>query len=304
MLSTRVTGTSRIAIRFAILMAAAAVVPLLAYGAWSMVSLRDGAQEAVIQGNLNLARRAAEQIESYLTNNIRLLKAVAADLRDTDLRPWQQDRILKNYALDFPEFTELTLVDGNGAAVVTSRTGVATVTVPGSDSRTIDGVLLAPFSLDNDLLPTTVLAISLSSSNDYGWLVARLNLEELWRMVDAIRVGQEGYASVVTADGTLLAHGDPDAKPRVARGDNMKTHPLVAAGQVATGARQPVSAIYGDGSGEMVGVAAPVPALDWTVIVEQPVIEAFAIPIRLQRQLAAAIAIALLAMLATGYYWG
>jgi signal transduction histidine kinase len=301
---TDVKRTSRIAVRFAILLAAAAVVPLLAYGAWSMVSLRDGAREAVIQGNLNVARRAAEQIESYVANNIRILKAVAANLRETELERWQQDRILKNHALDFPEFTELTVLGANGAGVATSRTGAATVAVPGSDSRTIDGVLLAPFSIDDDLLPTTVLAVSLGGSDDDGWLVARLNLEELWRTVDAIRVGQEGFASVVTADGTLLAHGDPDAKPRVARRDSMKTHPLIVAAQAVAGARQPVSEIYGDGGRQMVGVAVPAAALDWTIIVEQPATEAFAIPSRLQRQLAIAIAIALLAMLAAGYYWG
>ena len=48
----------KISTRFALLMAAAAVVPLLAYGAVSIISLRGGAREAVIQGNLNVAQRA------------------------------------------------------------------------------------------------------------------------------------------------------------------------------------------------------------------------------------------------------
>jgi signal transduction histidine kinase len=51
-------------------------------------------------------------------------------------------------------------------------------------------------------------------------------------------------------------------------------------------------------------VAATLPALGWTVVVEQPQSEAFAIPIALQRQLGIAIAIALLAMLLAGYFWG
>ena len=38
---------NRIAIRFAFLLAAAAVLPLLAYGAMSVYSLRSGAQRAV-----------------------------------------------------------------------------------------------------------------------------------------------------------------------------------------------------------------------------------------------------------------
>ena len=58
----------KLSTRFALLMAAAAVVPLLAYGAVSIYSLqRRSRSETVIAGNLNVARRAAEQIELYVS---------------------------------------------------------------------------------------------------------------------------------------------------------------------------------------------------------------------------------------------
>jgi len=293
----------KISTRFALLMAAAAVMPLLAYGAVSMFSLRSGAQETVVQGNLNVARQVSEQIDLYVTGSVKILKAVAADLQQTGLAPWQQDRVLKNYALEFPEYKELTLIDENGRPTVSSRIGRPTVTVPGAESIRLDGVLMSRFSVDNDLLPTAVLAVRLNDLQSQGWLVGRLNLEELWRMVDRIRVGNHGYAMVVTAEGQLLAHGDPDEKSRVARGDQMLSHPLVA---TLTGQRdqRTASAEYVDARGAVLGVAARLPSLGWTVIVEQPQSEAFAIPIALQRQLGIAIAIALLAMLVAGYYWG
>ncbi|MGH7338252.1 MAG: sensor histidine kinase, partial [Myxococcota bacterium] len=56
--------------------------------------------------------------------------------------------------------------------------------------------------------------------------------------------------------------------------------------------------------GQMLGVAARVPTLNWTLIVEQPQAEAFAIASRLQWQLGVAIGLALFAMVAVGYYWG
>ena len=113
-----------------LLLTAAAVVPLLAYGAVSIVSLRSATRQTVIQGNLNVAFRAAEQIELYVTNSIKILKAVAADLQHTGLDPWQQDRILKNFVLQFPEFNELTLLDEGGKPVVSSRVGRATAFLP------------------------------------------------------------------------------------------------------------------------------------------------------------------------------
>src|SRR6476659_3731991 len=123
------------------------------------------------------------------------------------------------------------------------------------------------------------------------------------RMVDRIRVGSRGYASVVTAEGQLLAHGDPEQKSRVARGDKMTAHPLITLLSGQTRDRI-ASAEYSDERGRFLGGAATIPSLGWTVIVEQPESEAFAIPIALQRQLEIAIALALLAMLAVGYFWG
>ena len=199
----------RISTRFALLMAAAAVLPLLAYGAVSIVSLRTGAQQAVIVGNLNVARRVAEQIQLYITSSVKILNAVAADLQQTGLQPWQQDRILKNFVLQFAEFNELTLLDEAGRPRVTSRLGVATATVPGSEGGNIGGALISRFSVDDDLLPTAIVAVRLAERDGGGWLVGRLNLEALWKMVDGIRVGNEGYALVVTGEGQRLAHGDP-----------------------------------------------------------------------------------------------
>jgi signal transduction histidine kinase len=294
--------------RFALLLAAAAVFPLLAYGAVSIYSLQRGTRTTVVEGNLNVARRAAEQIQLYLSSSLRILKAVAADLEHTGLARWQQDRILKNFVLEFREFTELTLLDEAGAPVVSSRAGRATVSIPASDSSNIEGALVSRFSVDNDLLPTAVVAVRLGGSQaGGGWLVGRLNLEELWRMVDRIRVGDEGVALLVGSDGQLLAHGHPDEKPRVARGDNLSSHPLLQAlGRPGRGASQPqvATAEYDSARGRMLGVAAHVPALAWTVVVEQPQSEAFAIAARLQRQLGIAIVVALLAMVAVGYYWG
>ncbi|MET0167977.1 MAG: sensor histidine kinase [Vicinamibacterales bacterium] len=293
----------KISTRFALLLAAAAVLPMLGYGAMSIFSLRTGAQQAVIDGNLNVARQVSEQIELYVTGSVNILKAVAADLQQTGLQRWQQDRILKNFVLQFTEFRELTLLDDIGQPVVSSRLGKPTVTVPGSEGVNINGTLISRFSVDDALLPTAVIAVRLADRDGGGWLVGRVNLEAMWRMVDRIRVGANGFALVVTNEGQLLAHGDPAAKSRVARGDNLRGHPLVARlAALSTG--EVTSDQYDDARGPMLGVAARLPSLGWTVIVEQSRDEAFAIPIRLQWQLGIAIAVALMVMLGVGYFWG
>jgi signal transduction histidine kinase len=290
----------RIATRFALLMALAAVVPLVVYGFISILSLQRGTRDSVIAGNKNVVTRAAEEVRRYIVTNANLLKALSADLQNTDLDQRQKDQILKNYVLEFREYREVTLFDENGTPVVSSRVGKPRLTVPKDASRsvTLDGIVMSPIRVDEDLLPTSTFVIRLTHLNEpSGWLAGGINLEEMWQMVDRIRIGNHGFAMIVAPGGELIAHGDPDKKALVARGDNMNDHPLVAA---ARGARDAMSAEYDN----KLGAAVRIPELGWTVIVEQPASEAFANLSVLQRQLVIAISLALLAMISVGYLFG
>src|SRR5436190_22788252 len=93
----------RISVRFALLLAAAAVAPLLIYGFISLMSLERGTRQTVIQGNLNVATRAAEEIRRYILTNADLLKALSANLQDTGLSQAQQNRVLENFILQVRE---------------------------------------------------------------------------------------------------------------------------------------------------------------------------------------------------------
>jgi signal transduction histidine kinase len=289
-----------ISTRFALLLALAAVVPLVAYGAASILSLQQGTRETVIAGNANVAARATQEIQRYVETNAQILQALAADLQDTELQPWQQDRILKSYVLQFHEFRELTLFAEDGSVVATSRVGKPDVGVPGPDTGrdvVLDGVRMSPITIDSDQLPTTVFAIRLTKLNrPSGWLVGEFRLEQMWRTVDQIRLGQHGFALVLAPDGTLIAHGDPDKKALVAESANMRSHPLFG------GTR--TEAEYDAGQGRILAVSSLIPSLRWTVIVEQPEAEAFAISTQLERQLTVAISIALLVMISFGYFFG
>jgi len=290
-----------IATRFALILAAAAVLPLVAYGVWSLVTLQRGTRDSIVTGNLNVANRAADEIRRYVAGNAEILKALAADLQNTGLEPWQQDRILKNYVLQFREFHELTLFDQSGAVIASSRVGAPRVSIPSSSTSMIDGVSMSPIRVDDDLLPTTVFALRLTRLNQpSGWLVGEFSLEEMWRMVDQIRIGEHGYALVVAPDATLLAHGDPDKKTLVAQSRKMNAHPLVAAATADAPWQE-----YDDEDGrQQLAVAARIDPLKWKVIVEQPTDEAYGSARRLQRQLEVAAAIALLIMVGVGLVFG
>ena len=295
----------RIAVRFALLVAVAALLPLVAYGAISLLSLQRGTRESVIAGNQNVATRAAEEIRRYVVTNAELLKALGANLQDTGLTQRQQDQILKNYVLQFREFREITLFDEQGEMIASSRIGKPRVVIPKDAQVNVNGVAMSPIRMDEDLLPTSVFAIRLTHLNQpSGWLAGEFSLEEMWRMVDQIRIGDHGFAMVVAPGGELIAHGDPDKKTLVAQTRNMNSHQLFAAARARSDAT-PLSQEYTDEDGHRdLGVAARIAQLGWTVIVQQPTSEAYANAAILERQLAIAISIAALGMISVGYLFG
>ena len=287
--------------QFALILALAAILPLFGYGLVSILSLRGGTRENVVTGNQRVATRAAEEIGRYISGHAEILKALASQLQNTGLEQWQQTTILRNYVLQFREFRELTLFDAARQPVATSRVGPPRVAVPADTPVTFEQVAMAPIRVDDDLLPTSVFAVSLTRLNKpSGWLVGELNLEEMWRVVDNIRIGQQGFALVVAPDGALVAHGDPDKKALVAQAANVSSHPLIAPADDDQRALE-----FDDEDGtELLAVAARIEPLGWTLIVEQPTSEAYASARRLQQQLSVAIAVALLAMVAVGLVFG
>lgn len=287
--------------RVVLFVAIASVAPLVLFGVVAVNSLRAGTRRSVAEGNLNVARQAAEQVGLYVTTNVSILRAVAANIQRTGLEQWQQDRILKNYVLSFPQFRELTLFDEAGRVVATSRVGTPGVQVPGADAIDRRGAHITPVALDDDLLPRTTVGLPINRfDRAAGWLVGEFNLVEMWRMVDRIRIGEHGFAIIVVEGDRVIAHGNPDQKAIVARGEALTQHPLL---HRAAGAAR-VAEYDGTGSTRYLGVAAPIASLNWMVIVEQPTWEAYAAAGRLEKQLAIAIAVVLAVTILFGYFWG
>jgi signal transduction histidine kinase len=292
-------------VRFAVMLATAAVVPMLIYGAVSIYSLRQGIRQSLVAGNLNVARQVGEQVRRYISTNHTILLALAADFDNTNLSAVQQDQILKNFALRFPEFRELSVFDQRGAPVATSRTGAPTVKLPPDGTPVVYGVRMSPVFVDQDLLPTSLVAAPLGHRQQQtGWLVGEFSIEELWRLVGRIHIGAKGYVLVVGPGGELLAHGDPNERSRVARGVNLGSDPVVADLRAKGAGGTTFREVARPGGERMLAVGVRVPDLDWLVVVEQPTREAYAVARQNENGLLSAISLALLIVVLVGLAWG
>lgn len=288
--------------RLAVLVATAAVAPLLAYGVVSLQLLRSATNVSVTEEAETAAEHAAGEIEKYLNHNIDLLTAVASDLQFARLTLDQQERVLRNNVQAFPAYTELTLFDGNGASLASTRL-LAPTLVLGAERPVTERPHIAPIQIDAAQLPFTEISLRLDHAGPpVAYLVGRLSLEQLWRAVDKVRVGGRGHAVLVDETGRLLAHGDPAMRASVARGEDLLWHPLVHPKPGATLAG--VERYTTDKGVEMLGVARPVGALGWRIIVEQRAVEAFALSTRLERFLVMTVLTGLALTLFIAVIWG
>jgi len=292
-------------VRFAVMLATAAVVPMLIYGAVSIYSLRQGIRQSLVEGNLNVARQVGEQVRRYISTNHKVLVELAAVFNSTNLSAVQQDQLLKNFALTFPEFRELSVFDGRGMPVATSRPGAPTVKLPPDGTPVVYGVRMSAVQVDEDLLPTSVVAAPLGQrQRQTGWLVGEFSIEELWRLVGRIRIGAKGYVLVVGPGGELLAHGNPEERSSVARGVNLGADPVVAELRRLGAEGTTFQELTRPGGERVVAVGTRIRDLGWMVIVEQPTREAYAVARQNENGLIAAINLALLIVVLVGLAWG
>jgi two-component system, NtrC family, sensor kinase len=116
----------------------------------------------------------------------------------------------------------------------------------------------------------------LSSGKKTGVLLAELNLRKMWDAIDAIKVGDTGYAYVVDGTGKLIAYRD--SKLMVSQPD-LSTLPQVAAALAAPATGEPADGkTFGTGltGSSVLSATAAVPTLGWWVFVELPAAEAYA----------------------------
>jgi signal transduction histidine kinase len=295
---------NKVSSKLILLLILTALVPLTVFGGMAVWTARNTARQIVAEENLQIAKRAAHEIEQHVTNSIMILEAMAQNLAKTDLKPWQKERMIRNYTLAFEQFQTIDLTDRQGRLTATSRLGKSVMDESRREAlqKALSGeIYRSEVFISPNFTPGMIVAVPLKMLGDVqGAIAADLNLIEMWRLVDGIRIGKEGYAMVVSRNGRLIAHGRGSAKENVLRLERI-SHPTVQAALNGDA----IAEVYRDDHGiEKIGVSAPVPDLGWGLVIEQPTREAYAAARQLTTQLTFLIGFFLLLMLLVGMVGG
>jgi signal transduction histidine kinase len=107
-----------------------------------------------------------------------------------------------------------------------------------------------------------------------GVLEAEVNLKYVWDVVSNIRIGKAGYAYAVSRSGDLIAH--PDISLVLQRPSMAPLKQVQAAFQAPPDVTKRTAIVSSNVQGENVFTSsAVIPGLDWAVIIEQPLEEAY-----------------------------
>lgn len=257
---------------------AAVVIPLLvAGGSEAWFGHRD--QRARLNDLLEAeARSAAAKIQDFLDG-------IRDQLAWTVQLPWSDSaderRRLDAFRLlrQVPAVVSLTLVDATGRErVFVSRMGLNKVESgadhplsPALKNIRPGGAWYGPVSFHGGSEPFLTIAVA-GTRSAVGVAVAEVNLKLIWDVISAIRVGRTGAAFVLDQPGRLIAHPDISL---VLRADQTAIRPLQTL-RAKIAAQSGKAASGRDIDGHMVLAAmAPIPGVDWSVVVKQPVAEAF-----------------------------
>jgi adenylate cyclase len=181
-----------------------------------------------------------------------------------------------------PAISSITLVDESGTErAFISRLGLNRLG-RGADMSTdpvvvgarASKVLFGPVRYERDSEPYMTIAVA-GNRASAGVAIADINLKLIWEVIAAIKIGDTGHAFVIDDSGRLIAHPDISL---VLRGDAGSDGFGRLKSAVAAAGRAAVVTSDVDGMA-VIATSARIANLGWTVIAEQPVLEAFA-PIR------------------------
>jgi len=229
-----------------------------------------------------MARGAAFKIQQFVRDIEKTLRG-AAQTREivetglTEAYRFDLTKLLKNT----PAITEVTVVGPSGREEIkTSR--VRTILATELQDRSSDeaflgaregGTFFSPVYFVRQSEPYMRIAVPIErfAGEVIGVLIADVNLKYIWDVVSQIKVGQSGYAYVVSREGDLIAH--PDISLVLQKRKLKKLGQVTAA---LAGTPGPLPAQHNLAGQQVFPAYAGIPDLGWAVLVERPAGEAYA----------------------------
>jgi PAS domain S-box-containing protein len=266
----RLPFKDRISTKILITLTAVSVLAVVATGTVLVILSGRTLRRNIAERNLQIARRASNEIGLYIEDSIRDLRA-AADILAALKDPWVQDILLENLTVTFKKFQSISLAGADGRIIASSR--LDNREDEPVDSRALSQaaagrIYLSQVGLTSERLPYLTIGMPAGPLHRQA-LIADVALRDIWDLVDDISFGRQGEALLISGDGILIAHPD---KTRVMNEADRLLYPC---GEDPLSREGRVSTYRPGGPAGLLVACAPVEGVDWYMVIQQPLAEAF-----------------------------
>ena len=232
-------------------------------------------QREMAQGAAFKIQQFVQDIEKTMRASTQTPDIVAAGL--TEAYRFQLSKLLKVT----PAITTATVLDANGREQIKESRVEMTRPEELGDHSSDEAFVQArggtsffsPVYFVRQSEPYMRIAVPIEpfAGEVIGVLIAEVNLKYIWEVISQIKVGQTGYAYVVSREGDLIAHPDISL---VLQKQNLRNLGQVQA--ALAGAPGPFAAQPNLAGQQVFPAYAVIPDLGWAVLVERPTAEAYA----------------------------
>jgi signal transduction histidine kinase/HAMP domain-containing protein len=240
-------------------------------------------QIGLIQGEA--ANAALSKIAQYILTIEGQMKAatLSQQIAEGGFDPAHKFELMKLLYIA-PAITEAAAIDGDGVPrihISRFRTILPNEETDYSKSSAFlqarqGATFFGPVYFVRDSEPYLTMAVPIEQfpGSVVGVLQAEVNLSYIWELVREIEVGKAGYAYIVARSGDVIAHPNISLVLQRHKADHLEQ--VKAALRPAPNIQQPESIVAHGLNGEKVlSSYSYLPSLDWAVIVERPLAEAY-----------------------------
>jgi signal transduction histidine kinase len=250
----------KMALLLAAMVAASGVLPLLLLAVLGVRILGQRGEQASQEALQAIAGQAAARIGTYIAQQREMLRAIGTAVGD---QPDPRQR-LADVSLDAPSLGKLRIFEATSP-----RRDLPRALKPDQIATALKGTEVASDTYIAELSPA--MDVCVPAGKPGRAVCATLDLLELQRQVQRIRVGEQGYALALDRSGRLVAAGSGAMRASVLSGEPVVESSIATA--LLKGTPAPVRLANAQGRDAIAGWAS-LPEMGWTIAVEQPVEEA------------------------------
>jgi len=286
------------------------IIPLLLAGYQLIHVGETHIQTQVIQVKTAIAQKIASSVVSYLDDKRNVLQIIQKSNDFLTMNPRRQNDILTNVMQAYPVFMQMKVVDMDGREITNVRRFATVKPIVSNEAAEISDALRmirigqnysGPVTRSVDGYPQMTLGVPIvASERPLGILLGTMILTDLSPLVKDVVIDEKGYAYIVDmASKRLVAH--PDVLGTLLRQD---TPVEVQAATLAPEDKASGALEFSDQSGHrFLATYATVPSpLNWRVIVQEPVEEAYQASRQMRREILKMLLLVLTLTLIVGYW--